>query len=456
MSTSDTAVKSVGVNPEAAFRIDFFERLRESNIPYCVLRNHDQLPYRIPGHDIDILVARKLFPLCKLAVEMCAKEYNAKVICLDLTRDDVTMCVVGSAAGEFWAVILDFQTSLAWKGIEFFISTDVLSHAEERDGIRRASREDSFTVAVLNDTVRTGRIKDRYREEVLREIEYEGFDVIKRLLRFLDTSSGSVLVELLCGERPSLSRLRLWRLRIWFLTQALRRSPLHTFLSIGSAIVDFFRRRLHPPGLTVAVVGVDGSGKSSAIAEVSKQLRHVLHREVVVKQLRPGLLPRPGAFIGIKGTVGPVANPHGRNARGIAGSILLLIYHTLDYIVGYWLTVRPIIVSTGNVVIFDRYFHDYLVDPLRHRVRLPESIVRFLSIFIPKPQLTFVLCCAPAIICARKPELPLDEIHNQQLKLRCLANKEPHAVLVDASMCKEEVSVIMAELILKKLAERQR
>ena len=239
------------------------------------------------------------------------------------------------------------------------------------------------------------------------------------------------------------------------LTRALRRSPLHTIVSMGSAVVDFCRRRLRPPGVTVAVLGVDGSGKSTAIGEVSRQLSRLLHCMVVVKQVRPRMLPRPGALIGIRGTVGPVTNPHGRRARGVFGSILLLTYNTLDYILGYWLAVRPLIVSTGSVVIFDRYFHDYLFDPLRHRVRLPESTVRFVMSLVPKPDLVFMLCCPSHIVRGRKPELPLDEIENQQLKLRRLANEDRRAVLVDASMDIEEVSAVMADAILAKLAERK-
>jgi thymidylate kinase len=455
MSTAGKAIEAVRVGPEGVFCVDFFKALRESNILYCVLRNYDQLPYRIPGHDIDILVAREQLPVCERAVEKCAKEHNARVICLDLTQDDVTMCVVGRTDGEFWAVTVDFQASLAWKGMEFFNSADVLNHAEVRDGIRKASREDCLTIAVLNDAVRTGRIKDRYREGTLQEIEEEGFDVTKRLLRFLDTHNGRTLVNLLRGERASLSRVSLWRLRSHLLTRALRRAPLHTILSMGSTVVDYCHRRLRPPGLTVAVVGVDGSGKSTAIGEVSRQVSHLLHRRVVVKQLRPGLLPRPGVFIGIKSTVGPVANPHGKCARGITGSLFLLTYHTLDYIIGYWLVVRPVIVSTGSVVIFDRYFYDYLVDPLRHRVRLPESIAKFFRIFVPNPDLVFVLCCPSHVVRGRKIELPPEEIDNQQLKLRRLANEDPHAVLVDASMDKEKVSALMVDVILGKLAERK-
>jgi hypothetical protein len=41
------------------------------------------------------------------------------------------------------------------------------------------------------------------------------------------------------------------------------------------------------------------------------------------------------------------------------------------------------------------------------------------------------------------------------LKLRHLANEDPHAVLVDASVDKEKVSALMVDVILGKLAERK-
>ncbi len=70
----------------------------------------------------------------------------------------------------------------------------------------------------------------------------------------------------------------------------------------------------------------------------------------------------------------PIIDPHGKPPRGFLFSIFKLLYWAVDYWYGYLAVIRPD-PSNPTLVMFDRYYHDVLVDPERYR--LPTSTLGF-------------------------------------------------------------------------------
>jgi thymidylate kinase len=89
----------------------------------------------------------------------------------------------------------------------------------------------------------------------------------------------------------------------------------------------------------------------------------------------------------------------------------------LDYYVGYLLLIRRLL-AKSNLVIFDRYFHDVLVDPQRYRYGAPKWFAEILSRLVPQPDLVIVLDADAELILGRKSELPREEIERQRLAYR--------------------------------------
>ena len=77
--------------------------------------------------------------------------------------------------------------------------------------------------------------------------------------------------------------------------------------------------------------------------------------------------------------------------------------------VGYIFKVRPAL-GRANFVIFDRYFHDVLVDPRRYRYGGPLWYAKFLAGMVPEPNVVILLDADEHSIAARKCEVPLLEI----------------------------------------------
>jgi thymidylate kinase len=191
--------------------------------------------------------------------------------------------------------------------------------------------------------------------------------------------------------------------------------------------------------MLIVFLGSDGAGKSAIINALIPSLSSMLGCPIVVKHLRPGLLP-PLAYLkgGRKKPASPVLNPHGSKPAGFLGSLLRFSYYTLDYVLGYWLTIYPHLANNRRIYLFDRYYYDYFFDPIRSRISLPTSVVSFFEKIIPKPHLIFCLGTSPSIIYERKPELTLNEIQDQMSKLKNFYNLHSNAVWIDTGKSIDE------------------
>jgi thymidylate kinase len=201
-----------------------------------------------------------------------------------------------------------------------------------------------------------------------------------------------------------------------------------------------FHRYLAPSGAVLAVLGVDGSGKSTVINSIKPILDSATHNATFVHHLRPGLLPPLARLKGkVESPPGPVLDPHGSTPSGIVGSLLRLTWLTLDYILGYWLRIRPIIARQPAIVIFDRYAYDMALDPRRFRLGLPGWVAGLFARLAPRPDLIICLHAAPEVIAQRKQELPLEETRRQLEALLSFAKSQPNAVLISTDGSIEEV-----------------
>jgi thymidylate kinase len=105
--------------------------------------------------------------------------------------------------------------------------------------------------------------------------------------------------------------------------------------------------------------------------------------------------------------------------RGPLTSMLYLGAFLADYWVGYLFVIRPLL-ARSSFVVFDRYFHDLLVDPRRYRYGGPKWLPRFFSRLVPLPDLVFVLDAGEQVILSRKGEVQIAEVQRQREAYRRL------------------------------------
>jgi thymidylate kinase len=126
----------------------------------------------------------------------------------------------------------------------------------------------------------------------------------------------------------------------------------------------------------------------------------------------------------------------------------------LDYLLGYWLRVRPKIAKQPTVVVFDRYAYDIALDPRRFRIDLPKRVTEWFTKLAPKPDLIICLTGNPEIIAARKQELSVDETRRQIDALVDFAHQNTRAVLITTDNSIEESRDQTLQAILTYLSIR--
>jgi thymidylate kinase len=175
---------------------------------------------------------------------------------------------------------------------------------------------------------------------------------------------------------------------------------------------DTFRSLFSERGFVVTFSGVDGAGKSTVIAHVKEELERTFRREVVLMRHRPGLLPMLNAWrVGRANAerMATIAPPRKGGNTSVMGSILRFAYYYVDYLVGQWY-VHLRHVMRGRVVLYDRYYFDFMADPRRSNLHLDPRPLRVLYRFVHKPRLNFFLYADSGTILQRKRELDKAEV----------------------------------------------
>lgn len=177
--------------------------------------------------------------------------------------------------------------------------------------------------------------------------------------------------------------------------------------------------------------GVDGVGKSAVIDRLPQKLP-AMFRGFRRFHFRPMFCRRVNRP--------PITDPHGKPARGVVISLAKLLCWLADCWFGYLMAIRPAL-RRSQLVVFDRYLPDILVDPLRYR--LPPTTLRFAHWMIalaPHPDL-YVLLDAPAeVVQRRKREVPDDECRRQRVTYLKMFAALDAKLLVNADCQVDEVA----------------
>lgn len=444
--------------PEAAFLVDLFKALSQSAIDYCVLRNYNGLPYDLKGSDIDILLRQEGVKTVRALIIATAKKHKGFAVWREL--NDYLLgyfhCFGKCDNGIRWGVHIDLVIAIRWHGLDYYSSDQVLSRAVMRHGVRVANVHDANLIAFLNKLLHGGSDTKNYGPAAATAFAQSSSSTKKEIAATFGEQLDSFLHVFVAQEPGALKRVAL-KLRRGLLIERIKSSPLKVLCNEFKRVQVYCQRFQKRIGIFVAVLGLDGAGKSTLINVVRQDINRLLHIDTKLHYHRPGFIPSLARLLNRDiQQYGPNLNPHAKLPSGLSLSAARLAYYTLDYLIGYWFAVYPTLVKRGTVIFFDRYYYDYYIDPIRYRTNAPYWLVKLFEIFIPKPDLIIMLIPDPETYYERKPELPLDELRRQAKRMAELAKKLNNVSWIDTSGPIEESCDEMTQVVLNTFLEANR
>jgi thymidylate kinase len=382
-----------------------FGALVDRGVRWCVLRGADELGSPSDG-DVDLLVHPADLAAFKAATaqlgfaEIPSWGYGSH-----------TFHLAYDVAGDTW-IKLDVVTELAF-GRRFELlargaAASVLARCRTAGDVRVPALEDAFWCLLLHKLLDKGSVP----VEVRSELQYlAAAGCLDSPLAWVVDGVGTADVG---AERMvALVRAGLWE-KLDELGPALadaweqgdriatlRRRLCQRFWRRMAKLL----RRVRRQGLTVALLGPDGAGKSSAAAAV-----------------RDGFF-----FAGEIVYMGPGQPRHGRAlpaGLGFAARVAAQLRR--------WARARAL-QSRGRLVLFDRYSFDALLPARRRLSRLSRWRRALLGRACPPPSLTVILDAPGELLYARKGEQSAAILEAERQAYLALASRLRCATVVDAT-----------------------
>lgn len=167
-------------------------------------------------------------------------------------------------------------------------------------------------------------------------------------------------------------------------------------------------------GKLIIFSGPDGAGKSSLIEDINSLFCNMGITENIIPH---HFLTRntPSIhnlfFIPKKHSNQDYTKPYYQKPAGPISSFIRLKYYFCAFIFDFYFFINKELRS-GNIVFFDRYFTDMIVDPVRMKISTNKYYVRFLFKRIFFPDYIFFILANPTNVHLRKPELTIDKIED--------------------------------------------
>lgn len=369
--------------------MDLFDFLSDKN--YATIKFSGILPEMLSEFsDIDMFIDK---PLHKSIFNYLKNHPYVNHISL---RKSSFMCTQQIICNDGSIVSLDLIWQMKRKNLELLNVTETLKNIQINSyGIKMLQLKDNIRYIGLFYLSNGANIPPKFKA-------YE--ELLKKSESTLDNILFNYFIEEVSNKKPVLN----------FINSQKQNKGYNYLKNTINYMIDVFRTAIFNKGMIITFSGVDGAGKSTVIEKIKYKLEKQLRRRVIVLRHRPSLLPIISAFKKgkIKAELDSAQSlPRMGNNNSTISSLLRFAYYYSDYLLGQFV-IHIKYISRGYIVLYDRYYYDFINDAKRSNINLPSSFTKLGLIFLIKPKFNFFLYANPEAILERKKELSKETINS--------------------------------------------
>lgn len=345
--------------------------------------------------DLDICIIQK-----DAAVLISELQKNVLIAGINLnTRSFMVQVEIILKDGS--SLYLDLINTFKRKSIVFLNAANLLANAAENEyGFKVPAPKDDFAYVWLFYWLNHSDVPERYQlffQTYNKEVEC-------RFNQLLQEEYNLPIIDF----REVFNQNKVLNKRMGQMMMARKENKgIRLFYHQFQYYMDLIRNLFSKKGFIITFSGVDGAGKSTVIENVRQLVDKQLRKKVVVIRHRPSLLPILSAWKhGKQQAEKNAAQTLPRQGRNKSkwSSMFRFGYYYFDYLIGQWY-VQLRYVMFGYVVLYDRYYFDFIVDAKRSNINISSYFIAWCYRFLLKPRLNFFLYADEALILKRKQEL---------------------------------------------------
>lgn len=436
------------LNSKESVLLSFLKYLSDSEISYCVVGNTESLPSIIPG-DIDIVIDSNRFFDFELDVRKYCHSNSIKLVQVLTHEYSAKYFVLAFDVGHCYEFIHpDVCSDYRVNGLLMLESQAILSG--RRIALNERGESKGFYVASADIELIYYLIKKIHKlscsSEQFQYLKTQYDKAPEKSIEIISNHFSTLTTELVSSAISNCDYEFFLKNMVVFKKELLDRKNI-TLSERCREVRRVMARFTRPTGLTVALLGVDGAGKTT-VGEGFINAMQPAFRGVKRYHLRPD------SFASRDKSDEPVIDPHGSEPRGVVASVTKLLFFILDYAIGS-LSWGILMKRRSHLIVSDRYFHDLLVDPIRYRYGAPMWLAKLASCLVPAPDLFIVFDASAEIVQTRKREVSFDETLRQREAYLSFAKSKQNCIVVDTAVGIDESVRKTNEAVLNYLEIRQ-